>query len=91
MRKLIIAPDGISPFDKEGVAKINLGDTATNAELAAEEVRLVAEWESNNYQRDRINAYNALNQFELISDDSINGTTTHKDAILAIKAKFPKP
>ena len=35
-------------------------------------------------------AYNALNQMELISDDSINGTTTHKDAILAIKAEFPK-
>ena len=33
----------------------------------------------------------ALNQFELISDDSINGTTTHKDAITAIKAEFPKP
>ena len=39
----------------------------------------------------RREAYNALNQFELISDDSINGTTTHKDAILAIKAEFPKP
>jgi len=44
-----------------------------------------------NYARNRLEAYNALNQFELISDDSINGTTTHKDAILAIKAEFPKP
>ena len=35
--------------------------------------------------------YLKLNQFELISDDSINGTTTHKDAIVAIKAEFPKP
>ena len=35
--------------------------------------------------------YSKLNQFELISDDSINGTTTHKDAILAIKAAHPKP
>ena len=43
------------------------------------------------YSIDRQQAYNALNQFELISDDSINGTTTHKDAILAIKAEFPKP
>jgi hypothetical protein len=43
------------------------------------------------YSRDRREAYNALNQMELISDDSINGTTTHKDAILAIKAEFPKP
>ena len=34
--------------------------------------------------------YDALNQFELISDDDANGTTTHKDAIAAIKTKWPK-
>jgi hypothetical protein len=28
--------------------------------------------------------------FELISDDDVNGTTTHKDAIVAIKTKYPK-
>ena len=42
------------------------------------------------YARSRKEEYDKLNQFELISDDSINGTTTHKDAILAIKAKYPK-
>ena len=41
--------------------------------------------------RKRKDEYDQLNQFELISDDSINGTTTHKDAILAIKAKHKKP
>ena len=46
---------------------------------------------SQDYARKRQAKYNALNQFELISDDAINGTTTHKDAILAIKAEFPKP
>ena len=40
---------------------------------------------------DKLDAeYDALNQLELMSDDSINGTTTHKDAIVAIKAKWPK-
>jgi len=34
--------------------------------------------------------YNLLNQFELIGEDSINGTTNHIDAIKAIKAKYPK-
>ena len=34
--------------------------------------------------------YDVLNQFELIGEDAINGTTNHKDAILAIKAKYPK-
>jgi hypothetical protein len=49
-----------------------------------------AEYKTNKYQRDRKVEYDKLNQFELISDDSINGTTTHKDAILAIKEKYPK-
>ena len=34
MRKLITAPDGVSSFDKEGVALINLGEGATEEELA---------------------------------------------------------
>ena len=34
--------------------------------------------------------YDALNQFELISDDAINGTTTHKEAVETIKTKWPK-
>ena len=42
------------------------------------------------YSRSRKEEYDKLCQFELISDDSINGTTTHKDAIIAIKNKFPK-
>ena len=50
-----------------------------------------AEYDDNAYARSRKTAYNALNQLELISDDAINGTTTHADAILAIKAEFPKP
>ena len=42
------------------------------------------------YARNRKEEYDALNQFELISDDDANGTTTHKDAITAIKTKWPK-
>ena len=56
-----------------------------------EQARLHQEYDATQYQRDRKAKYDALNQLELISDDAINGTTTHKDAILAIKAEFPKP
>ena len=42
------------------------------------------------YQRDRKVEYDALNQFELMTDDAANGTTTHADAIAAIKTKYPK-
>lgn len=63
----------------------------TEEELNTEIARLQSEYDSQDYARKRKAEYNALNQFELISDDAINGTTTHKDAILAIKAKYPKP
>ena len=63
----------------------------TQAEIDAEVIRLQAVYDSQEYARKRKAKYDALNQFELISDDSINGTTTHKDAITAIKAEFPKP
>ena len=49
-----------------------------------------AEYEAQTYARNRKEEYDALNQLELISDDDVNGTTTHKDAIAAIKAKWPK-
>jgi len=42
------------------------------------------------YAELRAARYAKLNQFELISNDAINGTTTHRDAVLAIKAKYPK-
>jgi hypothetical protein len=61
----------------------------------AEQDTWTAEYEAyvaaNEYKGLRKAEYDKLNQFELISDDSINGTTTHKDAILAIKAAHPKP
>ena len=48
------------------------------------------EWDAQEYSRKRKAEYDALNQLELISDDDVNGTTTHKDAIAVIKAKWPK-
>ncbi len=62
----------------------------TEEEISTEQAKLQAEWGSQAYARNRKTEYDALNQLELMSDDSINGTTTHKDAIVAIKAKWPK-
>jgi len=45
---------------------------------------------SMSYSEKRKEEYDKLNQFELIGEDSINGTTNHRDAILAIKDKYPK-
>jgi hypothetical protein len=55
-----------------------------------EDARLRVEYDSQEYARNRKTEYDALNQLELISDDDVNGTTTHKDAIAAIKTKYPK-
>ena len=62
----------------------------TESELDTEIARLQAAYDAQAYARNRKAEYDALNQFELISDDSINSTTTHKDAISAVKTKWPK-
>jgi len=70
------------------------GRTPTKAELSAidvEAIRLEVEYKNMQYRRDRAKEYAKLNQDELRFDDMMNGTTTWKDAILAIKAKYPKP
>ena len=60
-------------------------------DIQAKLVSLKAEQDATAYARNRKLEYDALNQFELISDDTKNGTTTHIDAIAVIKAKYPKP
>jgi hypothetical protein len=63
----------------------------SEADITTKASELEAEYDAQEYARNRKVEYDVLNQFELISDDTINGTTTHKDAIEAIKAKYPKP
>ena len=63
----------------------------TWAKLQEHLTTMQAEYDALDYSRKRKVEYDKLNQFELISDDSINDTTTHKDAILKIKSDHPKP
>ena len=63
----------------------------TEAEVNAKQAEMQAEYDALEYARNRKVEYDALNQFELQFDDEENGTTTWKDAINAIKAKYPKP
>jgi len=77
--------DDIVCQDRNGaVVEINKDDVNTEID------RLQAAYDVLEYARKRKEEYDALNQFELISDDDANGTTTHKDAIAAIKTKWPK-
>jgi hypothetical protein len=74
----------------DGIEWFNDTTPIATADIEAKMVEVQAEYDSQEYARNRKVEYDQLNQFELISDDSINGTTTHKDAILAIKTKYPK-
>ena len=75
----------IDALDKDGNIVV-----LDESKITPEIVRLQAEYDAQEYARNRKEEYDALNQFELISDDDANGTTTHKDAIAAIKTKWPK-
>ena len=72
------------------IYKTNGVETPTWAKVQSYLTEMQTAYDNNKYQRDRKAEYDQLNQFELIGEDSINGTTNHKDAILAIKAKYPK-
>tara|TARA_B100001250_G_C19477794_1_gene647363 strand:- start:77 stop:391 length:315 start_codon:yes stop_codon:yes gene_type:complete len=81
-------------FDTDGKTILNWKSPdktqPSQSAIEAKMVELQEEWDSQEYARKRKVEYDALNQFELITDDAINGTTTHIDAIKAIKKKYPK-
>ena len=62
----------------------------TDAEINAEVTRLQAEYDANQYQRDRV--YPSIqDQLDMQYWDKVNGTTTWQDAIAKVKADTPKP
>ncbi len=80
-----ITEDTIQIFD-DGIT------SPTEEEIAAEVTRLQAEYDANQYQRDRAKAYPSLqDQADMQFHDLANGTTTWLDAIQAVKDTYPKP
>ena len=60
--------------------------------ITAEITRLQAEYDSQEYARDRAKAYPSLTeQADMAYWDRQNGTTTLDDAISAVKDTYPKP
>ena len=60
--------------------------------IQAEITRLQAEYDSQQYARDRAAAYPSMeDQADMQYWDAVNGTTTWQDAIQAVKNQFPKP
>jgi hypothetical protein len=66
--------------------------TITWEQVNSEIIRLEKEFSDNEYARNRASAYDSIgNQLDMIYKDNLNGTTTHKDSVEAVKAKYPKP
>jgi hypothetical protein len=64
--------------------------TLDNSKITIELNKLEAKYVTQAYARNRKSEYDALNQFELMTDDAANSTTTHADAVEAVKTKWPK-
>ena len=63
----------------------------TDAEIDAEVKKLQAEYDANEYQRQRATVYPSIQeQLDMQYWDKVNGTTTWQDAIAKVKNDIPK-
>ena len=66
-------------------------DGITKEKIDAEVIRLQAEYDAQEYARNRVAEYPSNgDQWDMIYKDNLNSTTTHKDAVEAVKTKWPK-
>ena len=64
----------------------------TVEQIQAKQAELEAEYDTQEYARNRAEAYAELSdQLDMQYWDSVNGTTTWSDHIAEIKALYPKP
>jgi len=94
-RQAIVELSGVLDFDCTDTEIVRWGGDdskkPTEEAIQARLTELQTESDAQEYARIRKAEYDALNQFEMQFDDELNDTTTWKDAINAIKAKYPKP
>jgi hypothetical protein len=63
----------------------------TESEIITETSRLEEEYDAQAYARNRAADYPSNgDQWDMIYKDNLNSTTTHKDAVEAVKTKWPK-
>jgi hypothetical protein len=64
----------------------------SKADIEAKMVELQAEYDANQYQRDRATAYPSIQeQLDMQYWDKVNGTTNWEDAIAKVKSDIVKP
>jgi hypothetical protein len=91
---LAINPNASVSVNAEDINQITWhnGTTPIPAnEILAKQQELIAEYNSNKYQRDRAKEYPSIQeQLDLQYWDKINNTTKWEEAINAVKIKYPK-
>ena len=81
----------INANDINQITWLNGTTPIPKADIEAKMVELQAEYDANQYQRDRATAYPSIQeQLDMQYWDSVNGTNTWQDKINEIKTKYPK-
>jgi len=86
--------DSYNYCDGNGVVRWKDGHETTSAETSninTKHTELLATYDTQLYARNRAAEYPIRgDQFDMIYKDMLNSTTTHKDAVEAVKTKWPK-
>ena len=82
----------ISGADENGSAIYKDTQDFTWSQVSAKKAELQTEYDNKQYQRDRADAYPSIqDQLDMQYHDTVDGTTTWKDAIATVKSDIPKP
>ena len=82
----------ISGADDNGSAIYKDTQDFTWEQVSAKKAELQTDYDNKQYQRDRADAYPSIqDQLDMQYWDSVNGTTTWKDAIAKVKSDNAKP
>ena len=82
----------ISGADANGSAIYKDTQDFTWDQVSAKKAELQTDYDNKQYQRDRADAYPSIqDQLDMQYHDSVDGTTTWKDAIATVKSDIPKP
>jgi len=89
---LKINPDAKVTIKADGEIVWHEGTTPIPvADIEAKMTELQAEYDANQYQRDRATAYPSIQeQLDMQYCDKVNGTTNWEDAIAKVKSDIPK-
>ena len=81
----------VSGADENGSAIYKDTQDFTWEQVSAKKAELQTDYDNNQYQRDRADAYPSIqDQLDMQYWDSVNGTTTWTDAVAKVKSDNPK-